>query len=507
MIYQVLIVDDEEIVCRGLKEFVKWETHGFEVSGIAYSVDEALSILGKNYIDVIFTDITMPVKSGLDLLRAISERDSDIKTVILSGYSEFKFAKEALRYGAVDYLTKPVDLKEVETLLDRLHQALDHENQSAKLQRKRVEGLLLSLARGYTPYREEQYEIPEIGRWYGLSIGLKNRDTESCLLESRLDWLQQKLATVFSEVILLPYEATKLFMILPCDSKQKLDETLALLESLFGKEGLWACGISNLKCGMSKIAEAFYEAGQALQYLVVRQKGDFLTYKNIESIYETNAPDIMEFLQNIFCMLTDSSTRENVKKATADYLFRKYRENENFMEQQLLCIRGLIEMKGYLHNMQVEQDIDTLNKSLFEIMRSNCYEELERAVITYIESLIDAINKKSENQLGNGVIREIQIYIQQHFGEDISLQMLAEQFYLHPNYLSRLFKEKTGENFTEYLTRIRMNKAMELLDCSDYKIVEICEIVGYDNPRYLSKIFKQYTGKTPREYRERADKL
>ena len=121
MIYQVLIVDDEEIVCRGLKEFVKWADHGFDVAGIAYSVDEALSILEKNYIDVVFTDITMPGKSGLDLLKALSQTNKDLKTVIFSGYSDFQFAQEALRYGAVDYLTKPVNLKELENLLDKLH--------------------------------------------------------------------------------------------------------------------------------------------------------------------------------------------------------------------------------------------------------------------------------------------------------------------------------------------------------------------------------------------------
>ena len=144
-----------------------------------------------------------------------------------------------------------------------------------------------------------------------------------------------------------------------------------------------------------------------------------------------------------------------------------------------------------------------LNNALVSIMHCGRYEELESAVTTYIGSLAAAFNKKADSQLGIGAIREIQIYMNQHFAENITLQNLAEQFFFHPNYLSRLFKEKTGENFTEHLTRIRVNKVKELLDSTDYKISEICEMVGYDNPRYLSKVFKQYVGMTPREYRER----
>lgn len=502
MIYQVLIVDDEEIVCRGLKEFVKWADHGFEVVGIAYSVDEALSILEKNYIDVIFTDITMPGKSGLELLKLLSQRDGDLKTVILSGYSDFQFAQEALRYGAVDYLTKPVNLKEVESLLDKLHRDIAQQTQNAAIQRKRTEGLLLSLARGYVPYSRELYQIPEIGNWYGLSIGMRNSSRERNL-EGRMESLRQKLAAVFDRAIVLPYEATKLFLILPCESAQELNSVISLLESLFREDGVWACGISLPKTGMSKISEAFYESGQALRYLFARQKGDFLSYENIESLYEANTSDVSDFIQKTLCLLTDPSTRDQAKKTASDQLFRKFRSSGNLVELQLFCIQALIEMKGSLQNVQIEQNRSALNNALATIMRCGRFEELEAAVIDYIGSLAAAFNKKSDAQLGTGAIREIQIYMNQHLGENISLQNLAELFYFHPNYLSRLFKVKTGENFSEYLTRIRVNKVKELLDSTDYKIVEICEMVGYDNPRYLSKVFKQYVGMTPREYRER----
>ena len=110
--------------------------------------------------------------------------------------------------------------------------------------------------------------------------------------------------------------------------------------------------------------------------------------------------------------------------------------------------------------------------------------------------------EQDEKNINKDVIQEIQHFICCHYAENISLNSLAEQFYLHPNYLSRLFKEKTGHNFVEYLTEIRMEKVKELLRSSNKKIIEICDMTGYDNPRYFSKVFKQYTGMTPREYRD-----
>ncbi len=120
MAYKVLIVDDEEIVCRGMAQFVKWQEHDFEVVGTAYNVDDAMVLLNQLTIDVVFMDIRMPGKTGLDLLQMIQKRFPNIKSIILSGFSEFSYAREAMRYGAVDYLNKPVNLKEIEELLKRL---------------------------------------------------------------------------------------------------------------------------------------------------------------------------------------------------------------------------------------------------------------------------------------------------------------------------------------------------------------------------------------------------
>ena len=168
MIYQVLIVDDEEIVCRGLAQFVKWKKYGFEVAATASSVDEALSVMKKSHIDVAFMDIRMPGKTGLELLRIIRQEYPDVKSVILSGYSDFSYAQEAIRNGAVDYLTKPVVLKDIEALLERLKNDFDAIQDDNRIRCNRIEALLLSAAKGYSKADAVRFNLPALESWYGL---------------------------------------------------------------------------------------------------------------------------------------------------------------------------------------------------------------------------------------------------------------------------------------------------------------------------------------------------
>ena len=139
MAYQVLIIDDEEIVCRGMAQFVKWQEHGFSVAGTVYRAADGLKFLENNHVDVIFLDIRMPEMTGLKMLRIISEKYSSVKTVILSGFSEFSYAKEAIRYGAYDYLNKPVNLKEIEELLDRLALEFQKEESENNIRKSRLD--------------------------------------------------------------------------------------------------------------------------------------------------------------------------------------------------------------------------------------------------------------------------------------------------------------------------------------------------------------------------------
>ncbi|MFQ6864272.1 response regulator [Blautia sp.] len=407
-VYQVLIVDDEEIVCRGLARFVKWEKYGFQVAGTAASGEEALSILGKKPIDLIFMDIRMPQMTGLELLKLVKEQYPQTKCVILSGYSDFSYAQEAIRNGASDYLTKPVVLKDIETLLERLSSEFTHQQKESLIHTNRMEALLLSAVKGYSHIDPHRYDLPNLKQWYGLSMLLKNKSFSQMEIDEKKQQMRSQISSVIPSAIFLDDELSSLFALLPWESDTSFDSLTALLEQLcFGLKE-WSCGASSLKYGFGELQEGWEESRKAQLFHQTKPTDSIILYSNIK--------------QNLACTPTPA--------------------------------------------LDISREVP------------------------------------DEKNINKDVIQEIQNFICCHYAENISLNSLAEQFYLHPNYLSRLFKEKTGHNFVEYLTEIRMEKVKELLRSSNKKIIEICDMTGYDNPRYFSKVFKQYTGMTPREYRD-----
>ena len=407
-VYQVLIVNDEEIVCRGLARFVKWEKYGFQVAGTAASGEEALSILGKKPIDLIFMDIRMPQMTGLELLKLVKEQYPQTKCVILSGYSDFSYAQEAIRNGASDYLTKPVVLKDIETLLERLSSEFTHQQKESLIHTNRMEALLLSAVKGYSHIDPHRYDLPNLKQWYGLSMLLKNKSFSQMEIDEKKQQMRSQISSVIPSAIFLDDELSSLFALLPWESDTSFDSLTALLEQLcFGLKE-WSCGASSLKYGFGELQEGWEESRKARLFHQTKPTDSIILYSNIK--------------QNLACTPTPA--------------------------------------------LDISREVP------------------------------------DEKNINKDVIQEIQNFICCHYAENISLNSLAEQFYLHPNYLSRLFKEKTRHNFVEYLTEIRMEKVKELLRSSNKKIIEICDMTGYDNPRYFSKVFKQYTGMTPREYRD-----
>lgn len=508
MIYQVLIVDDEEIVCRGLAQFVKWKKYGFEVAATASSVDEALSVMKKSHIDVAFMDIRMPGKTGLELLRIIRQEYPDVKSVILSGYSDFSYAQEAIRNGAVDYLTKPVVLKDIEALLERLKNDFDAIQDDNRIRCNRMEALLLSAAKGYSKADAVRFNLPALESWYGLSLMLKDRKLSEEDITCKKEQMRGQISALVPSAIFLEDEVFSLFCLIPWDPQNDFHSFTTLLEQLCPELEEWATGASKQKYGLDALHEGWEEACRAQHYHRAGSKEGTILYQNIEKLFSKNALPLQDILPQLFQKLTSPETRNEVPSLLNTSLTSVLSQDISLTQYQTACISFLIELNSCLKDLSLpEKELhSSLNQVLSSILLSQNYQGCTGCMTKYLDWLISLLNQFNEQSLGKDVIREIQIFIRRNYAENITLNSLAEQFYLHPNYLSRLFKEKTGHNFVEYLTEIRMEKVKELLINSDKKIIEICDITGYDNPRYFSKVFKQYTGMSPREYRENLKK-
>lgn len=508
MIYQVLIVDDEEIVCRGLAQFVKWQNYNFEVAATASNVEEALSIMKKTHIDLVFMDIRMPGRTGLELLKILRTEYPEVKSVILSGYSDFSYAQEAIRNGAVDYLTKPVILKDIEALLERLKAEFEALQKEARIRSNRMEALLLSAAKGYSNADPVRFNLPEIGCWYGLSMILNNKNLTEEDIFSKKEQMRRQISAVIPSAIFLEDEVFSLFCMLPWDPASSFDSLTMLLEQLCIGLEEWSCGASRQKSGLDALHEGWEEACRAQHYHRAGTAEGIILYQNIEKLFSQSSLSLQDILPRLFRQLTNPETRTETPPLLTESLTAILGQNITLTQYQTACISFLIELNSCLRDLNLQEtDLHaSLNQTLNQLLLSQSYQNCTACMTEYLDWLIALLNQFDEQSLGKDVIREIQLFIRRHYADNISLNSLAEQFYLHPNYLSRLFKEKTGHNFVEYLTEVRMEKVKELLLGSNKKIIEICDMTGYDNPRYFSKVFKQYTGMTPREYRENGEK-
>lgn len=504
MAYQVLIIDDEEIVCRGMAQFVKWQEHGFSVAGTVYLAKEGLKFLENNHVDVIFLDIRMPEMTGLEMLKIISVKYPSVKTVILSGFSEFSYAKEAIRYGAYDYLNKPVNLKEIEGLLDRLSLEFQKEKNENDVRKNRLEGLLLSIARGHSRVREKQYQLPPLEDWYGLSMEMVPRSLSEEQISQYKKDLHREIKLVIPNAMVLDSQIYGLFALIPYSSPTEAASFTSILEQAGERNGGWFFGGSKYKNGYQDLPSAYEEAEQALRYNKAREGSGIIWYKNIEMLFPKEVPEMSDVAAELVSMLTNPEERKNAVSYMDSVLNTLADKRLNVLQIQAACIGGLIELNGNLQNLKLKS-IDlrqSLNSILENILLCHDFQGTKDCILDYVKKLADKLSETDEQQFAKGIVRDIQMYIRNHYQEPITLALLAEQFYLHPNYLSRLFKEKTGKNFIDYITEIRMDKVKEMLAEPNAKISDISQAVGYENPRYFSKVFKQTTGCTPREYRD-----
>ena len=409
IMYQVLIVDDEEIVCRGLAQFVKWKDHGFEVAGIAYNVDEALSLMEKIHIDVVFTDIRMPGKTGLDLLRMTKDKYPDIRSIILSGFSDFAYTKEAIRCGAADYLTKPVNLDEVGVVLDQLKAQFIQSEEVSKVNNNRVEALILSIARGYSKVEPEKHQLPVLNNWYGLSLSLIHKGQSEEAIVEKIKMMKDQISAVIPSAIILKTDVYAFFAIIPCKVQSEFDTFITILEQKCNATKEWTCGVSKLKNGISDLPHGWREANQALRYHRASIREGVIFYENIETLFSKDYPEIQNLTDDLILKLNNPETRSQVLPWFPESLVAMQPANLTITEFQTLCIRCLIELNSFLQGLSIESDDlqAKLNKTLNQILVSNTSQSTINCITSYLQWLINLLNESSKKKMVTCVIDEI----------------------------------------------------------------------------------------------------
>lgn len=520
-VLSVLLVDDEQFVRMGLRTLIDWESCGYEIIGEADNGEDALRIITEKHPDLVITDIRMPVLDGLELIRRVTEAGHlATKFIIISGYDEFKYAQQAMRYGVSDFILKPVDQDELQDILLRLRRQIAKDQIiMKKTDVIWINAIFEALLKGETNHKNiEEWEqvlgIQEAKKLFYMFIEINDdhlweesgshvfSDWEFC---QHLGHIIAQILGLKEPVFLYQHERSLYGMIVTdrvlsafFGSTERLASTLQTrLSEAIGKTVMIYVGVPVPHVG--QLHRAYATAKEALQYKFALP-GGVVVYEKVKDQplqYMELEPSLRQQLMEGVEENDEAQIREAVER-----IFNAFREHrfapevvKTAINQCVFSVVRLIrELKGR------EDELKSLQFMVGWQDLNIAPETLKRYFLAF---MLESAGYIAELNLerSRGIIHKIKSYIDSHFCEDISLKSLGAMFYMNPTYLGQIFKKAYGVYFREYLMNLRINEAKRLLRQTDLCVYEIAERVGFNNPEYFVTQFEKVVKMTPAEYR------
>lgn len=500
-LYKLIIADDEKTIRDALSKFINWNELGFEVVGCFDDGDTALDFLEKSDVDAVLTDIKMARVTGLDIARYIHVNKRREKVVLLTGYKDFEYARSAIEFDVAYYLLKPTQLPELYDVFRKVKEQLRMEKR---------ESVNLQLLR--ETLREQFFLNIFWGSFYD------RKDIEEKAAQFQFDVNLEKMFCAVLSV--------------------KLDDYASYMENkyMFGKEQLYISVRNFFKLAFQEVEFVpIYQAEGNLKYIVY-SKNVLCRMDDLENV-EMELYNVMELrlkmtLENksdsIF-VLTEKcrSSGLNLRRINEAFEFKQFDEQWKLLMSYIFSWDEEMAhtlLKNVLSTSE-ETDIPSLRYFIERLFHSINKHFTNVGIMCNrfcdVQSSVNSMDKREEliqfalrriseiitdikNNLGgseNMVIVKAKEYINSNYNLDISLDDVAGHVFLSPAYFSRIFKRRCNENFTEYLLKVRMQNAMELLRNTQLKVYDIANAVGYKTLKYFYRLFKQYTGLTPTEFR------
>ncbi|WP_136603866.1 response regulator transcription factor [Paenibacillus dokdonensis] len=519
----VLLVDDEPGALQAMKHLVNWEEFGYTIKGEANNAAQALEMLAHFHYSLVITDIFMPVINGLELIAALRQVTS-VPVVVVSGYEEFGYARECVKLGVKDYLLKPVTQEDLVKVITSVKNEQVNEHRREKQLQLGIpamrEQLLKSWVRGYLKENEiiEQFgfiniELDKYCKFGCMIIEVEYPDlTDAYWTESEIRVAWFAVRNIIEEVLhhrgLLFEESSERYGIVLFGESETFgeEELLAMAQSIHKFTAKFAkvpvtIGVSNIFNSMDCIMEAYHFTENVLNRKFMVGGPSILSYDSLTvtcAKYEDNEP---QWIPSIL-----EAVNQCDPSAVHSLLFKQMNELID-MQVSKERIQSLI-IELFVHLFQFLQEKAREEDRLFEegirdyqsIMEYKTIEKLfeftEQKCLNIIE-----YTSKSPSSPPLRTVQQVKKMINEAYGSNLSLKSIAEQLYITPSYLGRIFKLYEGISFNDYLMGYRMEQAKRLLETTEKKVYEIALQVGYRQLDWFYKKFKDHTGKSPSDFR------
>ncbi|MGG4553876.1 helix-turn-helix domain-containing protein [Paenibacillus humicus] len=531
--YEIMLVDDEKGIRNSIKAKIDWEAAGFRIVSEASSGNEALQLLEQGPLpQLVISDIRMPQMDGIEFIRICKKKYPLLRTVVLSGYSDFDYLKSAIQLGVKDYLLKPVARAELNELLGRLSEEFEQEQKNLQISqydhlrkneqlRLMQENFLLQMVKDewyslaaikerlqqlqLTPLTADDLKLQFVAVEMRVPTGrMADRQDRRDLLNLAFQMLCRETAAKWKEIY--PFydvanSAMMYFLVIMKSGPEHADRTERFVEELKRNIASYlklecVTGIGEEVKGLKRLKNGYASCMLSWSQSTVYKDGE--GERNwVMELTLAFTPEVERKLVQAIENLDMSTFRQQL-----DTIFSSERDMPMFAFT-FLALRILLMFSSIAKKFELGGS--ALQKYLWNCQMTIADYQSREGVLGQINELAQLVMdevKKLRFSSGQHMVEAVRKYVEENFSYELTLSSLAEMFHLNETYLSGLFKQHVGITFSDYVTKLRMAKAVQLLQENELKLTDIAMLVGYSSSSYFSTAFKKNMGKSPKDYRE-----
>jgi two-component system, response regulator YesN len=505
-VYNVMIVDDEPIIRFGLKSSIDWEDKNLQLIGDFSNGKQALDAMERaGHVDILITDIKMPVMDGITLMKKALQMYPKLKVVLVSSYNEFEYVREGLTHGAVDYILKqtlePDQFsrtihKCIDKILDeeKVTEKLDQAEQTNKINdRRRTEQSIKRILLQKEPFHACEQRIESLHMPQLLLLGsikeLDRLEDEFGFLYKNLivDEIQERFYRETEDGYCFPIGENELIFFMG-NTEEPRDTVNKLKEKIEKETSLKLVFSYAVVSDREKLVEGYHHASLSGKQYFFQSNTEIFPYeRGVKMLREPLS------LEEIKAQIHGEESLENFLEAR----FVRWKE-EDMHPDNVKKEAGYILKALYWNKVEVSVLIDHMSnlassETLEEL--TGLFHDAKNECDLFLES------ESKHPHMDNELLDKALSYIHEHFTQEMTLQNVADHIHISRNYFSILFKRFMDVNFIDYVIRLRINKAKELLGHTSLKVYEVAGESGFNDVKYFSKLFKKVTGLSPGDYR------
>jgi len=532
---KVIIADDERKVCQLIEKIINWKELGFEIIGVGHNGPEVYDLICENKPDVVITDIRMPGFDGLELIKRTKELGISTSFIIISGYRHFEYAQEALKYGVENYLLKPIEEQELKDTLIKIRKQNKEEDSKVENEirvKKQMEENITKIHWHFinniifNNNSEASCDVNSINKEYGLNfrrglfqaiyIKLDNQLSTEVNVENVLKEIAESTKYVLSNncfefVYYLSNSGVMCILNYSYENRQPVvkqfkkvfDKHKKYIESLLFSFNI-TIGIGSIEDTIEGVSISISSALDAIKCRITLGLDRIINNDSMD-FQRTPVSKLLTvekklMLENVVETMDKSSFEQCICKAfDALHLLKNYSPCLVFE----VCETTRDIVLKTLKEIGIKIEVLKSFEKEFNMLLDNGTSEkmIVNNIKSFVSSQLDLLLQEKLMQ-SNRPIRLAKQVILEHYMEAITLEGVAELIHMNASYLSSIFKNDTGINFSDYLINCRIEVAKELLKNTNSKMVEVAEKIGYTDAKYFSKLFKKVVGIKPSEYRK-----